>query len=188
MKPKISCVVIICGKVCGTHGLTSMIYQLRNQTYKNIEIIPITCCTERLGFVKEMTKIDEIQEHEHCGTYEKCNEGIEVATGDYIGFFSGDDCYMPNYLEKMVELINQNDADLVFCDFYTHYREDGSPSPASTEMGHHTTGSFLLRSSIAKKYRIPITVKGDTEFIFEIIDNEPKIEIDFLHEPLYLHR
>jgi glycosyltransferase involved in cell wall biosynthesis len=187
MNPVISCVVVVCGKVCGTQGLTSMIYQLKNQTYKNIEIVPVSCCADSLDFVATLTDVRS-KNFEHSGSYEKCNYGIEAATGDYIGFFAGDDFYMPNYLEKMVAAIDSQDADLVCCDFYSHYRQDGSVAPAALEMGHITTGSFLLRSSIAKKYRIPITLVGDIEFLGDIYTHEPNLKVGYVHEGIYLHR
>lgn len=181
--PTVSCIVLICGKVCGVEGLLSMIYQLRDQTYKEIEILPVACCTDNLQAVEHLTGIKTDVVH-HSGSYEKCNRGLELATGEYIGFFAGDDLYEHTYLEKMMA----NRRDLLYCDFHSHYRQDGSVCPGALEMGHLTTGSFLIRTELAKRYRFPITGMGDIEYIQEILHNNPNITTEHIPEALYIHR
>lgn len=53
------------------------------------------------------------------------NDGISVATGEYIGFVDADDTIMPNMAERMVATALENNADIVMCDPYI-IKQDGS--------------------------------------------------------------
>lgn len=183
---KISCVVLICGTVSGVEGLMSIVSQLKRQNYNNIEILPFVCCTPYLDAIERVTQCP-VTVVSHNGTYEKCNLGIQAATGDYVGFFPGDDIYSPEYLENMVGALKLSNADIVYCDFYSHYRQDGTVAPGGLEMGHITTGSFLVKTEKAKKHSVPITLTGDIEFVQEIMKEEG-FKAAYMPEALYIHR
>jgi hypothetical protein len=184
---KISCIVLICGTVSGVEGLISITTQLKQQkTYFSLEILPYVCCTPYLPQIEAITGIP-VTEVPHNGTYDKCNLGIQAATGDYIGFFPGDDIYDPTYIGKLLVAAMIENADIVYCDFYSHYRQDGTPSPGGLEMGHITTGSFLVKAEKAKKHTVPITQTGDIEFVQEIM-KEDGFKSAYVPEALYIHR
>ncbi|MDO5380907.1 MAG: glycosyltransferase family 2 protein [Acidaminococcaceae bacterium] len=70
---------------------------IRYQTYKNIELIVVDGLSSdnTLDIIKEYTDIVSkyISEKDN-GIYEAFNKGINLATGDYIGFIGSDDCYI----------------------------------------------------------------------------------------------
>lgn len=45
------------------------------------------------------------------------NIGIKTADTEYITFCDSDDWYEPDYLEKMINLLEKNDADISFCGY-----------------------------------------------------------------------
>jgi len=53
------------------------------------------------------------------------NEGVKVATGDYIGFVDSDDFVSPDMYNDMYSLAIQHDLGLVCCTFHMAY-DDGS--------------------------------------------------------------
>jgi glycosyltransferase involved in cell wall biosynthesis len=45
------------------------------------------------------------------------NRGLELATGEYIAFIDADDMIHRNYLERLVEMLEENDADIAMCSY-----------------------------------------------------------------------
>lgn len=53
------------------------------------------------------------------------NEGVNIATGDYVGFVDSDDFIAPEMYEEMYNLAIEHDLGLVNCTFHMQY-DDGS--------------------------------------------------------------
>ncbi|WP_257349091.1 glycosyltransferase [Pseudalkalibacillus decolorationis] len=89
-----------------------------NQTYKNIELIVIndgsTINAERL--TPFMNRISYFYQ-ENNGTAAALNQGIKLATGDLIAWLSSDDIFLPEKLEKQVDLIQRTNCDMVYTNF-----------------------------------------------------------------------
>ncbi len=49
------------------------------------------------------------------------NIGIEASTAEYLGFIDSDDTIAPEMYEELLELIEQESLDIVFCDFMKKY-------------------------------------------------------------------
>jgi len=188
-----SCVVPVCGNYSGTHGLISIILQLKNQTYKDIEIIPIICCIENISFVQELlgVPLNEFPHDVFGGNkkdpfYEKCNVGMRMAWGIYVGFFSGDDYYSRHYLEKMLRRMEKDGVHLMYCNFRSHYGQNAE-TVGSVEQGHITSGSFIVRLDTVKKLGgFPPVGMGDFEFVKKV--EESGFKIAKLDEMPYVHR
>ena len=109
--------------------LAEAIESVINQTYKNLEIILIDDgSTDKSGNIcDEYEKIDsriKVIHQENKGLSGARNAGIEVATGNYIMFIDSDDIFPKDACEKMLNYIEEKDADYVVGN-YTNMSEDG---------------------------------------------------------------
>ncbi len=106
--------------------LREMIEPVTNQTYENWELCLADGSDEEHGKVAQIVK--EYQEKDGRGriVYRKLlkNEGIAgntnhclaLAAGEYIGLFDHDDVLHPGVLYEYVKVINEKQADYIYCD------------------------------------------------------------------------
>lgn len=93
-----------------------------NQTYKNLEIIlvddgspdkcPLIC--------DEWAAKDErirVLHKENGGLVSARKAGIQVATGEYVGYVDGDDWIEPDMYKKMIHVMETEDVDIVISGF-----------------------------------------------------------------------
>lgn len=101
-----------------------------NQTYKNLEIILVDdgspdnspkMCDE---WAKKDKRIKVIHK-QNGGVSVARNDGLKMATGDYIAFVDSDDWIEPTMYEEMLNLAISENADLTFCGIQ-EVRSDGS--------------------------------------------------------------
>ena len=89
------------------------VLSLKNQTYKNVEIIVIndgsTDNTLEIINSLDITVIDK----ENGGVSSARNMGLKIATGDYILFVDADDYVEKNYIESIVNIINEYNYDII---------------------------------------------------------------------------
>lgn len=92
---------------------------LKNQTYKNFEVILVdgNSTDGTMGIVSKnkdlFTKI--ISEGDN-GMYDAINKGFSYATGTHYCYINADDFLKPYALEKVAEKFQKNESDLVFGD------------------------------------------------------------------------
>lgn len=100
-----------------------------NQTYKNLEIIlvddgsPDNCP----AICDELEKTDErikVIHKENGGLSDARNAGMDISTGDYIGFVDSDDYVDADMFETLVRAIEEHNADISCCR-YTRVWDDG---------------------------------------------------------------
>lgn len=94
-----------------------------NQTYQNIEIIVIDdgSTDESPAICDEWAKRDnriKVIHKQNAGVSAARNTGIEIATGDYIGFVDSDDYIEPEMFEKLLENIVDNKSQLAVCGLF----------------------------------------------------------------------
>ncbi|MBQ3559395.1 MAG: glycosyltransferase family 2 protein [Agathobacter sp.] len=102
--------------------LERCVNSLKNQSYKNIEIILVDDgspdrCPE---LCDELAKTDSrirVLHKENGGLSSARNAGIDVAKGEYIVFVDSDDYIAENMLEKMHQRIVADRTDMCICDF-----------------------------------------------------------------------
>lgn len=68
-------------------------------------------------------------------------EGLEVATGDWVGFFNDDDSYAPDYIEKMLSATES--ADVVYCGW-------SGKTDCTFNLGSSTSGNFIVRTDFGR--------------------------------------
>ena len=121
--------------------LDECIESIINQTYKNLEIIliddgstdksPVICDSwaEKDGRIKAVHKTNG-------GVSSARNMGLELVTGDYVGFIDSDDFIENDFYELLMNNLNTYNADVSRC-IYRYAYDDG-----------HTKASDELNESI----------------------------------------
>jgi glycosyltransferase involved in cell wall biosynthesis len=108
--------------------LDECLNSIRQQTYKNIEIIVVEDCStdnslNTLTKHLEDPRVKLIQHEKNSGLSAARNTGIDAANGDYIMFVDSDDIVHLSLIELCVKYAIVNDADLITYDFKAF--EDG---------------------------------------------------------------
>ena len=99
-----------------------------NQTYQNLEIILVDdgstdgCAGICDKYAKEDNRIKVIHK-ENGGLADARNKGLEIVTGEYIGFIDSDDYIDKDMYEYLHFIMKQNDADISVCGKYIVYED-----------------------------------------------------------------
>lgn len=110
--------------------LSRCIDSLLNQTYTNFELILINDCSKdnSLAICKKYEEIDSriivIDNKKQSGVSASRNAGIERASGEYVMFADSDDYVCNDFVEKMVNAIEEKNVDIVRCKAII-YKKDG---------------------------------------------------------------
>lgn len=89
-----------------------------NQTYKNIEIIlvddgSLDRCPEICDLYARKDSRIKVIHKPNGGLVSARKAGLEVATGEYLGYVDGDDWVEPGFYEALVKAITEYDSDIV---------------------------------------------------------------------------
>ena len=127
--------------------LDKCLLSIVNQTYENIEIVVIndgsTDNSEEIinkFYQKYPTKIKVYSWKNH-GIGATRNKGLELATGDYIGFVDSDDYIEANMYEELLNEIKKHDADVAICNI-KKFNELGICGEIITECHTNTVSLF----------------------------------------------
>lgn len=127
MQPKVS--IILPVHNAGVY-LKRCLDSLINQTLQNIEIILVLDCPTdgsdkiAIDYSNKDLRIKFIKNRENLHIGFSRNEGLKMATGEYVGFCDHDDYCELNMFEEMYSKAKKNDADIVISDYCEHYNED----------------------------------------------------------------
>ncbi len=128
------------------------------QTYKNIEIILVDDGSpdDSGKIADEWASKDsriKVIHKANAGVSEARNSGLDVATGDWICFSDGDDWLKSNYVEYLLGLALENNADVAVTTdmFTTFYENDSKSNQISLLTGQDAAISIL-------SYNMPIGV------------------------------
>lgn len=100
--------------------LDRCVQSIVDQTYSDLEIIlvddgsPDRCGSMCDKWAKRDGRIKVVHK-ENGGLSDARNVGIEIATGDYIGFVDSDDWIEPDMYEKLLKAIQNEDAQISVC-------------------------------------------------------------------------
>lgn len=103
--------------------LKRCIDSILDQTYGDFECILVNDgSNDDSGFICDQYKKQDdrikVIHQKNSGLSVARNNGIRFATGKYLSFIDSDDYILPNYLEKMVSLLEKNNCDIVKCDYF----------------------------------------------------------------------
>lgn len=120
-----------------------MLGNLMYQTRPPDEIIVLVSDPGDLEELKEDFPLVtfHLEENRNDWGHEKRAKGLELANGEWVGFFNDDDSYSEQYLEKMLE---DPDADVVYCSWNT------IPS-CDFRLGSSTSGNYIVRTELARR-------------------------------------
>ena len=182
-----------------------------HQTYSNLEILIVDDgSTDGSGEICEEYRSDDrvqVIHQENRGLSAARNTGLDRAAGEYIAFLDSDDAWRPDFIEKMLEAMeNMENVDITACRYEIHQRRLDStwkkiePTAAKGFYGREkalraladgtinvSVWNKLYRRELWKKTRFP---EGHN---YEDIDTTYRIfdickHVYFLDHPLYLHR
>ena len=132
------------------------------QTHQNIEIIlvddgsPDQCPRICDTYAKLDPRITVIHKP-NGGVSDARNAGIEIAQGDYIGFVDSDDYIHPQMYEKLLHVLEDNNADMSMCSFES-VDISGNPlpknNPIKTEILSHREGLRKIKNESTWQYLI----------------------------------
>lgn len=118
-----------------------------SQTFRNLEIIVIDDgSTDETGAVvdKYAAKDNRIVaiHQENAGLVAVREKGIELATGDYIGFVDGDDTIEPDMYERLLHNALKYDADISHCGVSFVW-------PDGHKDDHYGTGKIIVQDTVS---------------------------------------
>ena len=109
-------------------NIENCIESVLSQGYKNLEYILIDGASTdgTVNIIKQYNgRISKWISEKDNGIYDAMNKGINMATGDVIGFLNSDDLYAgPNILEFVAEEFQNNDIDSCYGDLVYVAKDD----------------------------------------------------------------
>ncbi len=190
--------------------LRQCIDSIINQTYSNLEIILVDDGSpDNCGIIcDEYAKIDKrikVIHKENGGLSSARNAGLDIATGEYIGFVDSDDYIDKTMYEELINSIKKYDSDIstgMFFNKYRFFRKNskgfdkelvfkGKDKFINTKVGYKciyfNVWSKLYKREIFDNIRFPEGMCfEDSYIIYEILDKAESIS--YVPKYLYYYR
>lgn len=151
-----SCVSVIIPVYKVEKYLERCVNSVLEQTYKNLEVILVDDGSpDNCPFLCD--KIAEV--HENVSVVHKENGGLasarlagfEAATGTYILFVDSDDYIANNMVEKLVTVVEQEDAEMSICGYNTVFGQKSTPNLLT-----YQNSSINGKDNVRNEYIIPL--------------------------------
>jgi glycosyltransferase involved in cell wall biosynthesis len=111
MEPLVSCIIPTYNRA---HIVGRAIQSVLNQTYKNIEVIVVDDGsqdnTQEVVLSIKDERVRYIRLHRNFGAAFARNIGIANARGEFVAFLDSDDYFLPEKIEKQVELMLKDES------------------------------------------------------------------------------
>ncbi len=146
------------------------------QTFRNFELILVDDCgTDHSMFVVEKLLHGEfpngcpdwiriLHNSHNMGAGPSRNNGMDVASGEYIAFIDSDDYITEDYLNALYLAANENDADIVFCG-YQEVEPEGKPiRSVKLDCANAETERFRILMPCAHLYRRGFLLRHQARF------------------------
>ena len=118
-KPKVS-VIVNC--LNGKPFIDRCLKSIFSQSYNNFEIIfwDNNSSDNSFDIIKKFSskKIRAFKSKKTTSLYEARNQAIKKSLGKYIAFLDVDDVWIKTKLKKQIELIEKNDSDVIYTNYY----------------------------------------------------------------------
>lgn len=143
--------------------LDKCISSLINQTYKNLEIILVNDGSNDncIEICKKWSEIDSrivVVNKENGGLSDARNFGLNIATGDLIGFVDSDDYISIFFYEKLIKIMEESNSDIVECGV-KNFKENEEISDSNEEcinLKYFTTKEAMKNLLIGKVLSVTV--------------------------------
>lgn len=160
-----------------------------NQTYKNIEYIIVDgASTDGTMSIIEKYKdnIEVLLSEPDEGIYDAMNKGIEMASGEYIGFLNADDWYQKNAIENVVNIAQSTSNDvgvisgqinILRNNFIQRKTNHSNIEDIWKEMPLAHPATFVKKSVFNDigKFDLSLKISADYDFVFRCYLNKVNI-------------
>lgn len=114
--------------------LRECVESLINQSYPNLEIVLVddSSTDSSLSICREYQKKDtriKVLHKQNGGAASARNYGLDSVSGDYICLIDSDDIVASDYVEKLLSVLINNQADIAVCSFVQYYRNGKEKNP-----------------------------------------------------------
>lgn len=156
--------------------LPRAIESVLNQTYKDIEIIVVSDGStdgtdELMDKYKSDSRINYISYYPEKGGNYARNTGVKEAKGEYVAFLDDDDQWLPNKIEKQLEVMKSDEKiGLVYTGLNVIYADDDITYQSIPSEQGDLSKSILMKSSIGSTSTI--LVKKDIIVSVGLFDEE----------------
>lgn len=154
------------------------IRSVQSQTVNSWELLVIDDCSTDHTYqtVKQLAKVDTriqlLKNEQNSGPSYSRNRGMDLANGEYVAFLDSDDLWMPEKLEKQIELLERKNADFVCCS-YMIIDEQGNRSKKDVVVPETIDLKLLLKNNLMGCSTVLLTRKATENHRFRT---------DFYHE------
>lgn len=174
--------------------LIECIESVKQQTYKNWQLCLVDDAStikevrETLKLYEDVPKIDIHYRKENGHISRTTNDGLEMATGEFIGLLDCDDVLAPNALYEMAKKLNENQAyDFIYSDedmlsengqrrYNPVFKSEWAPDTFMSVM--YTNHFSIFRRTIANEiggYRIGFEGSQDYDFVLRFVEKTKHI-------------
>lgn len=183
------------------------------QTYRDLEIIIVDDSPSDFSAREDVHAVVEMRQHEnpeiniryiaHTENKGACiarNTGLEVAAGEFIAYLDDDDEWLPEKIEKQMQVMQKSDAGLVYCGNMVKNDKTGLCTNAEKEYFRGKVFKRLLYNNFIASTSYPLIRK---ECLKEVGGFDPlmqaaqdydvwlrlaeRYEVDYVPEPLVLY-
>lgn len=112
--------------------LDRCVQSIADQTYKNLEIIlvddgsPDNCPAICDAWAEKDSRVKVVHK-QNGGSAQARNVGLELASGQYIGFVDSDDFVLPEMYTRLYQSLIDTDSDIAECGYYTVINDASFP-------------------------------------------------------------
>ena len=196
--------------------LSACLESIINQTYPHLEIILINdgSTDGSLKIINQFIKKDsriKLIDQKNQGQSAARNQGLRLATGEFISFIDSDDYIKPSFIEKLlIPFQKDQTVSLTICGIHRRFLNNNHTenlylSPITKKLKHESKKAYILRlllkdgrlySSVNKLYQAKIAKNiqfdtslnfaEDTKFVLEYLKQSTG-QVIFVNEPLYVY-
>jgi len=184
MKPLISVIIPVYNK---ENYIQKCLDSVLLQKYYNLEILLIDDgsndssgkildkCAEK----DERIKVFHIK---NSGVFAARNFGLEKSTGKYVAFIDADDTVESTYIEKLFEVLEQNNCDIAQCNYSNVFKGEKKPVGQTGEVLLQSAEEAIEYIMQGKKYVVGLWPKLYKKDLFVNIPecNDIKVNEDYI--------